>query len=473
MSISSRVNKNISGQIMVPMNLEGTSHDQNFMSTAKLITLGAMVLGTILLVVRVHSLKSLVARLLGYAVIIFIDQLIVRKIVLQEEYYAKVYKKTQQYNVATPDVFWNIPNIQDTYHGAVLMYADGKVGMVLRAERDTITGKKADFTESHYDAISDFYREINRHGLRLVQLNIMEPAGKDPRINSLDSLVTSPSNPNLSKLMEMQIGEIRKMTRETLYETEYFIIYSQEGMAKDKLLAAISDCAIQLLNGAYIHYTLLDRKECLELMKELYGVSYFDYGKAAVSVFRNSGISVSKAFDVKAVRYTDGRLQEIDKTGNIRLSNLASYVLKGDLQPGEWTVEDALAGKVKNRNNVAQQGTGATRRVGDVQKPEEVGDVYFDLDNDEFGVYSAPTEQEPVINLQDQEGARKRGKIGRGQKRGVKAREKKSERKKKGGRDERTVDEIVEGSEGDFQQFELDGDDEIKVPMGDDDFIDI
>lgn len=455
MAISNRVQKNASGQIMVPMNMEGTSYDQNFISTGKIGVLVALLVCIVFAVMQVHKFIDLTPRIIGYVAIVFVAQLVIRKAVFQEDYYAKIYKQSQKYTVTTPEVFWNIPNIQDTYRGAYLMYADGKTGVIIRAERDTITGKTADFVENHYDAISDFYKTVNQHKLCSVTMNIMEPAGKDPRIDGLDSLVTAPSNPNLAKIMEMQVGEIRKTTRETLYETEYFLIYSREGTSVDKLMAAAQECAAQLLNGAYVGFTVLDRRECTDLMRELYGVGYFDYGKAAVSVFKNSGIAVNKAIELKEIRYTDGEVAEVDRTGNIRLSNLASYVSKGDLQPGEWTVQDALAGRIKNKNIFGGQPASTQQKVSAAKKTEDIGEVYLNLDEDIFEEYVEPTEPEldldKPVESEDKKSSRKFG-FG-GKKNKDKATKKKKKKGSKVEQVEEAEDEILVDSEENFPQF--------------------
>lgn len=474
MANSNRVEKNASGQIMVPMNLEGSGYEENFLSSGKIAVLAILAVMCIVCGVQIHAMASWVSKLVCSLMLFLVVQFIFRKLVLQENYYAKIYKKSRRYNVTTPDVFWNIPNIQDTYNGAVILYGDGKTSVIVRAERDTITGKTDEFMEFHYDAVSDFYKAVNMHRLCLCQMNIMEPAGKDPRISALDSLIIAPSNKNLSKLMEMQIGHIRKMTRETLYETEYYILYSNEGLSADKMLQAVSECAVNLLNGAYVGYTILDRKEAVELMKEEFGVQYFDYGKATVNVFRNSGIAVNKAISIVGVKYADGSEEEIDHTGNIRINNLASYVEKGDLKPGEWTVKDALEGKIKNRNNVKVSAKHQGSKVQAGTAPEEQRDIYLNLDSDEFSEYIAPPEPEvSAINLDGQEkGIKRKGRKVQKDK-GSKPSSKKKLGWKKGDPEVEHGDEIVPGVEDNFQlQTELDGD-SIRVPTDDNEVIDL
>ena len=71
---------------------------------------------------------------------------------------------------------------KETEEGAILIYSSSKIGVIFRLERDTITGKEPEFKEYHYDAVSDFYKEIVYRKYKFVQMNVMEQAGNDNRL---------------------------------------------------------------------------------------------------------------------------------------------------------------------------------------------------------------------------------------------------------------------------------------------------
>lgn len=478
MAYSQRIRTNKAGQVMVPMNLEGYAGDDGFFNTTKLIIGLGTILLTALGVNKALKVQNFTTKLLALAAVIFIAQWVIRKFVLQEDYYSKIYKKSKEYRITTPQVFWAAPIIQDGYEGATVTYVDGKTGVIVRAIRDTITGRTEEMRESHYDAISDFYKSVNQHGFSMVQMNIMEPAGRDPRMGQLDKLVTQPSNRNVAKLMEMQIGYIRKTTRETLYETEYFLIYTKNTFDTSKMVSEVAECAQQLMGGAYTGYEILDRAECIELMKELYGVTYFDYGRATTGAYQGTGAGVHKAFEIKEVRFGDGSKVEVGVQGNIRLQNLASLVLKGDLEDEDWTVKQALDGKVINKLNIkdSKRQVGASKGKTRSEQPEE--SIYINLDEDIFSVYSesggaAPQIPGGIEEIGDEAEETEPRKNGLFRKKSVSASFQKRGKLKNGVHSTDTSEEKTVYSE-EINQQKLAGEgQEIKVPEGLDDFIDL
>ena len=133
-----------------------------------------------------------------------------------------------------------------------MTYSDAKLGVLVRLERDTITGKPPEFKETHYDAISDFYKHIMTSRYNFVQMNIMEQAGNDPRLDELDKLIYSSSNPNIRLLMERQIGYIKNITHHTLYESDYFLFYTSDLTKIDKIVDEVIDLIYTILDGGYI-----------------------------------------------------------------------------------------------------------------------------------------------------------------------------------------------------------------------------
>lgn len=352
MANSSRLNKNRGDQMFIPMNIDGGVYEPGFFNSFRIgMFIVTLVASIVLLIVTWDSFMTVLGKILCTLLILYIAQLIIRYIVLEEKYYYKMYKKMKEIEVTTPSVFWNIISIKETDEGAVLCYGDGKVGTIIRVDRDTIIGKNEEFIEMHYDAISDFYKELNNKGLSFVQANIMEHAGKDPRIKTLDDLVKKPDNKNMSKIIEAQVSFIKKITRATLFETEYFLIYVNGIKHGETIISDAIECIYKLLGGAYVSYSVLDTSEIVSLVKDEYGVKYFDMAEASNKIYKNMGANMGKTFELTGVRYTDGEVEEITKEGTNRLLNLTSYVKSGNLNYGEWSVKEALRGNIRKNKN--------------------------------------------------------------------------------------------------------------------------
>lgn len=387
MANSERLIKNRSGQMLIPMNVDGGAWEDSFFNSTKLIILAATIFANVLIIAW---LTTLYVGWAAYAVVglilLFIDQLILRFMIFEENYYYRMYRKMKQYEISTPSVFWNISSIRDTEDGALMIYADGKVGLIVRLERDTITGKSDDFREMHYDAISDFYKELVIKNLKFVQMNIMEQAGKDPRLQKLDDLVLRAKNPNIAKIVEAQVGHIKKITRATLFESDYFLIYSDDINRLDGLTTDAIDCIYKLLDGAFIGYSILDTNEILEMLKETYGVKYFDYTEAAVNMHRDTSINIPKAFTLVGINFVSGDTAEIGNVERSRLNVLTSYIDKGVIKRDEWTTKDALQGRIRNIKNIS----GLSKRGVKLKDIEEdsrnaQGPNEISLDDDIFG----------------------------------------------------------------------------------------
>ena len=113
----------------------------------------------------------------------------------------------------------------------------------------------------------------------------MEPAGNDPRLAELDKLVVKNDNPNIRKLMQLEVGFTKTITKRTLYESDLFLIYVKDRTRIDTLMNDVEDCVYELMNGAYIGYRFMDEADILDFIKDEYGVSYFNRTQATLSLF--------------------------------------------------------------------------------------------------------------------------------------------------------------------------------------------
>lgn len=386
MANSERLVKNRSGQMLIPMNVDGGAWEDRFFNSTKLVILAGTIFINVLVIAWLTTLYAgWPAYVILGSILLFIDQLILRYFIFEESYYYRMYVKMKKYEISTPSVFWNISSIRDTEDGGIMIYGDGKVGLIVRLERDTITGKSDDFKERHYDAISDFYKELVIKNLKFVQMNVMEQAGKDPRLQKLDDLVIKADNPNIAKIVEAQVGYIKKITRATLFESDYFLIYSDDINRLDSITSDAIDCIYNLLDGAFIGYSILNTNEILEMLKETYGVKYFDYTEAAVSMHRSTSINIPKSFNLVQVNFISGESAEIGNVEKNRLNVLTSYIERGIIKTGEWATKDALQGRIRKVNNIS-----VTRKRGvrleDIESDAESPNISeINLDDDIFG----------------------------------------------------------------------------------------
>lgn len=333
------------GNMFIPMNVEGAQLN-HFITTPKLILIVGMVLALFFLLTQLNGLRwTQYVIWLGTWFIVCLQ--LTRFVIFEEKFYYKMYKELQDHEISSPALFWDIASIDDTDDGAILTYSDAKIGIIVRLERDTITGKSYDFKETHYDAISDFYKSVTTNKYSFVQMNVMEQAGKDPRLVELGKLINKSDNANICKLMELQIGHIKNMTRSSLIESDYFLFYTPDLSRIDSIINDISDCVFKILDGAYIGYQVLTAREVVELVKDLYGVNYFNSTEASLMMFDKSIARNITPFVLTGLVWDTGEEQELTNEEKMKLRNITSSIIKETISSDDVALKEAVYRKEK------------------------------------------------------------------------------------------------------------------------------
>lgn len=331
------------GNMFFPMNVEGGQFNESFFTTNKLFCIGGLVLSLMLLLFTLSSENSSWKQ---YAIVIGVWLIVAfyltRFVIFEEKFYYRMYKELQQHEISTPALFWNIASLKDTDDGAIITYSDARIAIMVKLERDTITGKSKDFKETHYDAISDFYKEVVTNRYCFVQMNIMEQAGKDPRLNELSKIVTKSDNNNICKLMEMQVGHIKNITHASLYESDYFLFYTPDVSKVDNIIQDISECIFKILDGAYIGYQVLSSKEIVDLVKEIYGVNYFNSTEASLMMFDRNQSQNIVPFNIAGVVWDNNYEQDFNSTEISKLRAITSKVVRETLKPNDMALKKTL-----------------------------------------------------------------------------------------------------------------------------------
>lgn len=354
-----RVDKN--NRVFVPMNVEG-GVDDGFFTPLKLVT---AIIMAIVVIYEAMLISDGALKPAGIFMYIFVTLIIffyiIRFIMMDERYFYRMYKKLQVYNNPTPSVFWDIVDIYDTDEGSIIIYSDIKLGVMIKMEKDTIIGRDEEFRQTHYDAISEFFKELNLRELPYVQMNIMEHADNDPRLQILDDVAMKCSNKNISKVLEMQTGYLKTMARKTLYESEYYLIYTPRSNRLDTMLGDIYECLYKLMDGAYSGFEILKKEDIHDLCMKQNGVRYFDLKAATLEVFSRTGAVIKPTFKVKELTFTDGEVIPVKEKENMALSRVSSMKKQGKIAFGEVSLRDAFKGngvyKLNAENNVYRKPT--------------------------------------------------------------------------------------------------------------------
>lgn len=398
MANSSRRYIDKTGKMFIPMNVEGGTWNEHFITTPKLVCIALMLASAIFIAISLKEAYSPVSSyIIFYALWALICFYVLRFIVFEEKFYYRMYKQLKQSEITTPSIFWDIASIKDNNDGAVLTYSDAKIGVIIRLERDTITGKPPEFIETHYDAISDFYKEIILRKYNFVQMNIMEQAGNDPRLEELDKLIYTSDNSNVKKLMEWEIGYIKNITHHTLYESDYILFYTSDLSKIDTIIDDAIDIVYKILDGAYIGYRVLRARDIIEFMKEEYGVKYFNYTEATLAMFKLNGVNTKNPFELSKIVYADGDVQNITSREINKINKMASDILNGTLDLTKVSLKQTLYPKEQqNKGKKVEFGTLSEGFGPAPSKAQPKRNVHFGKQK-----HVQPTEtQKPTVNTQ-------------------------------------------------------------------------
>lgn len=406
-----RIRKDKNGRIFVPMNVEGGVED-GFFTPLKMITTICMLIVIIYEVMIIADGALTTSGVIMYiTVTLLVFFYITRYILLDERYYYRMYKKMKAYKNPTPAVFWDIVDIYDNEEGSIIIYSDIKLGVLVKLEKDTIIGRDEEFKQTHYDALAEFFKEMNLRELNYIQLNIMEHADKDPRLQILDDTVLKCKNRNIAKILEMHSGYLKVMARKTLYESEYYLIYTYQSSKLDTLLGDVYECIYKLMDGAYSGFQVLKKEDIYDLAMTLYGVRYFDAKSATLLVFGRSGANIKPTFQLKELHFEDGEVINVGNKENMALNRVTSMKKHGKIPKGELSIRDAFKGngiyKISTESNVYRKPTPTNANINSNKKGNNTGithtvewDESINMDDIFFGdnEYSSIEEANGLVN---------------------------------------------------------------------------
>ena len=115
------------GKTFLPMNMQGSTGKEYFITVPKLVIMCLIALYLYLYISFGSTSGFTVLGWILTGIISFlILQWVIRKFILDENYFFKIYNTTRKMKDVSPDVFWNVPSIRNTVDGSILVYVNVK-----------------------------------------------------------------------------------------------------------------------------------------------------------------------------------------------------------------------------------------------------------------------------------------------------------------------------------------------------------
>lgn len=272
------------GKMFIPNSIDrNTGEEDSKFSAGSIVVLGVLLVGDVLTALALLGGEfNRNFNIIVWVGLLIINLVIIDRNVVGSSKYKKVIDKIKEYNGVTPAKFWDISNIENYTEGSIAEFTDGRIGVYVRLDRDTLIGHSEEFREEFYDNISDVYKDLNELGYSFVIMNIMNSAGKDKRIETLDEVVSkaNESNAALGEIMAMQVEHIKKITENNLYEEEIMFIGTTDRNNRDNFIDNVIMILGRLVNSGYSGFEILKEYDIKEFAKYEFGVKEFDIEEA-------------------------------------------------------------------------------------------------------------------------------------------------------------------------------------------------
>lgn len=351
--------KDSDGKQFLPMNVEGSFGEDSPMTFTKVITT-IVVLATLVVsaIVMIESGFSIAKFCILYGAMFIAGTMVIRYFVLEERTYYRMYKEAEENtndngeHIIDAKKIWNIASIDNSEDGAKLIFKDAKVGVVVRIERGVITGHREDSVEKHTDCVSEFYKELNKRNICHVHMSIMEPAGKDSRLNKLDRLGRKSDNKNINRLAELGITHIKNISQSTWLEAEYYLLYTRDITRVDMINQDVEECMAVLMKGMYAGYEVLGSGELRglnEFVKERMSITQFNIREASIGESTASIEHNSSIVNIREIVWSTGDRQELSYGETKLLLEMASEAIRCDKIRIEESLKSTLYKKIDKK----------------------------------------------------------------------------------------------------------------------------
>lgn len=317
MSAIDRVERDNKERMMIPVNVEGLVDNEGLTTKQGVVLgiLGAVLVADILWFKSTRLGESFLMWLINIGIYLSIAQLAIRKLVIDENYKMQQVSLLDKYQHCTPVLMWDIMAVNE--ETGVMQYSDGRVAVLLDIEQATIVGREADFNHIHFNAISDFFHELNKNNLKWVRMDLMINARNDTRLAVLGDTVNNCKIPSVQDATRVHLGYLRNMEARTLYEREFYLVIATPGQGAEKLVNVVDEAVSNLSNAAYNKIEIVKDERIAQLMAEINFVDFFDADETMRQMAKTK-TALKDVFNINTIEFDNILREEQIKEGALK-----------------------------------------------------------------------------------------------------------------------------------------------------------
>lgn len=240
---------------------------------------------------------------------LYIGLFLLRFLVFKEQHFSDMFEtmKATDYLLGT-EFIWNIFDI-DFEYPYICYFKNGKKGIFVRMEKDTITGKPKSAMYDHYEAIGDAYNLDHSLNMDMVHIDYMDNVGNDSRMQKLYDDLNYVENQDMHEMLIDIYSNLQEEMSENYASFDIYLFLTRD--KSSNFLYNVQSVCSAMLGGNFITYKILDMYEVSGVCTAVFNLHDFSIVDACNHVLEKNmhhgviPISVTKA---------DGTVIQINKT---------------------------------------------------------------------------------------------------------------------------------------------------------------
>ena len=271
-----------------------------------IVSIIATVITLFVIYLKGNSTDSWINFLVWAFVLLFLYQLFIRFIILEEHKYQRAYKAMLEDDLRVDETdFWGINEIEPDPPYFVT-FSNGKRGLFVKMERDVIIGRSVQDEFDHYEAIGNALNQLYNSGISVIMLDTMESIGADTVLNENIAKAGNCTNPAVrDALLDIFINlQETYMDRYTSEDTFIFASRSKDRFFQE----AVESFCDTIMDGNYKSYEFLDIDGIRSEVRNIYNLEDFSVNKAIENLY---GLGRSETSSIKLLRTVDDDGKEV------------------------------------------------------------------------------------------------------------------------------------------------------------------
>lgn len=302
-------------KIFVPLSLDGSGGGNGRIVSDKRMILGIAILillgfGMVLTAAYIKLIGVKIVLLVLMALTVIIT---VRVIMLQEKVMLDLYKYQKENEVTNLSSVWDIYKMKNT---GMIFYCSGIIGIIVEIVHKSVTCCSDAELLLFQMCKANMLREMGEAGFGAVILNRNSKVVDYTNLNRLEPLQDKYDNERLKDYSRKSLKYNRvRLSKSAKLEKEYMLINTGDPTRERDLLQFAHSIQNLLKGSVYGKHRVLNDKAALNYMREVLGMSFFDYNKLVEKVF------VKNTKEKSNIKVYDSSIS-LMKELNIRISHV-------------------------------------------------------------------------------------------------------------------------------------------------------